>query len=279
MKSDELDQRPESPGNASGGDAAMPAAVKKRRIRRAVILCSVGIPLVILIVGILKQGRPFDAKRPPADAEPGRWVWIEGAQNTRDIGGYKTRDGRTVRRGRLYRSGTLSRVTHAGCEAFRDLGIVTVIDFRNRLKPWPIYNGDVLGIHRAASVYGFPISFAHQENFKDFYLVGFRENTGAFRRAFEMLAESDRLPLLFHCQAGLDRTGVMAALILTLLGVDRETVMADFKLAESLELFGNVVAMERLLDEVEATGGIETFLAGIGVTPDLQAKIRAQLLE
>ena len=55
-----------------------------------------------------------------------------------------------------------------------------------------------------------------------------RENADSYRKAFELIADSANLPMLFHCRAGRDRTGIMAALLLTLLGVDRETVLDEF---------------------------------------------------
>lgn len=255
------------------------AAMRRRRTRWIVLFCTAGIALLVLAVGVLQQGTPYDAKRPPTDAEPGRWVWLEGAENTRDIGGYKTLDGRVVRRGLVYRSGTLSHVTDAGCKAFRDLGVVAVIDFRSRLSPLPLFNGDVLGIQRAATVYGCPVSLTHQQRWQDEYLCGFRDNVDSFRRAFELLANRDNLPLMYHCQIGVERTGIMTALLLMLLGVDRETVLADFRLCEKIDLAGNLLAMNRLLDEVEARGGIERFLAEAGISPAVQTQIRDLLLE
>lgn len=250
----------------------------RRRIRRAGLLLLLGVPVAVIGLGLLQQGRPYQAARPPADAEPGRWIWVEGAENTRDIGGYETRDGRTVRRGLVYRSGTLSHVTDAGCETFQKLAIVAVVDFRNRISPLPLYNGDVLGIQRQAKVYGFPVSFAAGGPWQEFYVRGLRENASSFRRTFELLADPEHLPLIYHCQHGADRTGVMTALLLTLLGVDRETVIADFRLSEKVNRPGSLGAIERLLDAIDAGGGIEPFLVNLGITPAAQTRIREQLL-
>ena len=178
----------------------------------------------------------------------------------------------------VYRSGTLSHVTDAGCAAFRELGVVTVIDFRNRLSPLPLYNGDVWGIQRVAKVHGLPMSFATGEPWQEQYVRGLRDNAEAIRRAFALLARPGSLPLMYHCRDGADRTGVMTALLLTLLGVDRSTVIAEFRLSEQVDHPGSLGAMERLLDSVEAGGGIGPFLAGIGVSTDEQASIRALLL-
>lgn len=255
-----------------------PAARRsRRRARRIILLSIIGVPALVIALGLAQQGRPVQATPPPADAEPGRWVLLDGAQNTRDIGGYPTRDGGTVRRGVVFRSGTLSHVTERGCATFRDLGVATVVDFRNRLSPLPLFDGDVLGIQLAASVYGFPVSFPSRGPETGRYLLGLRKNADAFRKTFKLLADPQRLPLMYHCAAGTDRTGVMTALLLTLLGVDRETVLRDFRLSEDVKTPGNLKAMQALMDKVDAIG-IEQFLVQIGVAPATQAAIRRELV-
>jgi hypothetical protein len=216
---------------------------------------------------------------PPAGAEPGRWVYLEGAANTRDAGGYPTADGRLVKRGMIYRSATLSRLSSRGANAFRSLGVKTVIDFRNRLTPWPPFNGDVWSVHLASSVHGCPMSFAKGDPQGESYVRGVRENAGSFREAFELLSHEENYPVLYHCAAGKDRTGVMSALLLSLLGVDRDTIVADFRLSEQVGLPGSLEAMEALLDRVAERGGIGAYLSEFGVPPDTQERIRALFLD
>jgi hypothetical protein len=216
---------------------------------------------------------------PPAGAEPGRWVYLEGAANTRDAGGYPTADGRLVKRGMIYRSATLSRLSSRGANAFRSLGVKTVIDFRNRLTPWPPFNGDVWSVYLASSVHGCPMSFAKGDPQGESYVRGVRENAGSFREALELLSHEENYPVLYHCAAGKDRTGVMSALLLSLLGVDRDTIVADFRLSEQVGLPGSLEAMEALLDRVAERGGIGAYLSEFGVPPDTQERIRALLLD
>ena len=225
------------------------------------------------------SGTPVAVVPPPADAEPGRWVFLDGAQNTRDVGGYTAEDDRSVRRTTVYRSATLSHVTGDGCEAFADLGVVTVIDFRNRFSTSPLFDGDVICIHQSAHVVGLPISFSTDVPGERQYVVGVEDHVEAYRRAFEQIADPANLPLLFHCAAGKDRSGVMAAMLLTLLGVDRATVIADFRLSEEIGESVNLPALETLLDAIEDVGGIETYLAAIGVSPETQTVVRDNLLE
>jgi len=251
---------------------------RRRWVRWVVLLCLVDIPVIVVGVGLLMQGGAVEVTPPPADGEPGRWVWIEGAENTRDVGGYRTQDGRSVRRGCVYRSANLSHVTGAGCQAFRELKVATVVDFRNRMTALPLYGGDVYGIYQAAKVIGIPISFRKKGPWQEYYVRGVHDNADAFRQVFELIAQPDRLPLMYHCNAGTDRTGVMTALLLTLLGVDRDTVIADFRLSEKVGHTGSLGAMERLPGEIDAAGGIENFLANLGVPNTIQMQICDQLL-
>ncbi len=249
-----------------------------RRQRRSLLI---GVPLalvvLVLVIGSIPQG-PLVITPPPPDAVPGRWVHLEGAANTRDAGGYPTADGRFVRRGMLYRSAKLNRLTSAGARAYRELGVTTVIDFCNRLTPWPLFGGDVWSVQFASSVRGCPMSFSKDGPREAFYIRGVQENAAAFRDAFKLLADADNYPVLYHCAAGTDRTGVMSALVLSLLGVERETIIADFRLSERVDLPGSLPAMQALLDQIEAQGGIEPYLASIGVTPEMQRRIRTHLL-
>ncbi|MFO0837449.1 MAG: tyrosine-protein phosphatase [Phycisphaerae bacterium] len=123
------------------------------------------------------------------NAEPGRWVHVEGAANTRDIGGYATRNGQRVKRGMVYRSAKLNRLTDAGVVTFRGLHVKVVIDFCSRLTPWPLFGGDVWGVQLASSVRGCPMSFSKDGPPEEFYIRGVRENAGAFREAFALLAD------------------------------------------------------------------------------------------
>lgn len=250
-----------------------------RRRKYALLLgAPAALVVVVLAFGSIPPG-PLVVTPPPQGAEPGRWVHIEGAANTRDAGGYPTRDGRFVRRGTIYRSAKLDRLTSAGAAAWRELGVKTVIDFCNRLTPWPFFGGDVWSVQLASSVHGCPISFSKDGPPEEFYIRGVQENADAYRSAFELLADTDNYPVLYHCAHGTDRTGVMSALLLSLLGVDRETTIADFRLSEQVNLPGRLPAMNALLDHIETQGGIEAYLALIGVGPDTQAAIRGVLVE
>lgn len=231
-----------------------------------------------LYLGLIPSG-PSIITPPPVDAESGRWVHLEGAANTRDAGDYPTRDGRRVKGDVIYRSGKLNRLTDEGVRAFRSLRVKTVIDFCNRLTPWPLFDGDVWGVQLASSVHGCPLSFDGDDTLEDYYISSVAANAAEYRAAFKLLADPDNYPLLYHCAAGTDRTGVMSALLLTLLDVDRETVIADFRLSEKVNRPGKLPALKALLKHIDASGGIKAYLESIGVTADIQNRIRECLLE
>ncbi|GAA1986393.1 tyrosine-protein phosphatase [Kitasatospora viridis] len=158
--------------------------------------------------------------------------------NFRDLGGYPAADGRTVRWGRVYRSDSLGKLRGADRERFRALGVRTVIDLR---YPWEIErSGRVpelpgLAFHNL-SIEHRPYDQAAQGpevEVGPFLAEKFSEvahdGTAEIRRALEVIAHGDG-PLVFHCQSGKDRTGLIAMLLLTLLGVDQEVVVSDFTL-------------------------------------------------
>ncbi|MBI4580290.1 MAG: tyrosine-protein phosphatase [Planctomycetes bacterium] len=218
---------------------------------------------------------PTQTVLPPADAEPGRWIIVDGANNTRDIGGYATMDGRTVKWQTVYRSGELSDLTAAGCEAFRNLRIRRVVNFRNQFLPTVLFDGDSVCVSLASRQTLLPTLVADGGS----YVETVRIYAGNYRQAFELLADAANLPLLYHCSSGKDRTGIMTILLLTLLGVDRETVMADYGLSDLVEATTDPQAASDLLDEIDRQGGIEVCLSGMGVSLDVQDAIRVLLLE
>ncbi len=131
-----------------------------------------------------------------------------------------------------------------------------------------------------------------------------RDAGGQIRAALEVLAAPGALPAVFHCTAGKDRTGVLSAIVLSLLGVDEPTVVADYALSgeamtrlraklivkypegrDAIENISEVFSaepaqMEALLDHLRATyGSVEAYVAGLGAGPGLVEGLRGALLE
>jgi protein-tyrosine phosphatase len=231
--------------------------------------------------------------------------------NFRDLGGYRTDDGRTVRWQRLYRSDDLSRLQTQDAQRFAELGIRTVIDLRRPLEieeegripalcefdyhhiqlrypPWP------------------PADFADTAQRVAYVAQRYREMREEAGRdigqVLRLIADAQAAPLVFHCLAGKDRTGVVAALALSLLGVPDEDVAADYALSESAEArswsFINryrpalvdsrwmhitvspAQAMLDFLGEIrDKYGSVTAFAASVGVTDQHLESMRAHLLD
>lgn len=180
--------------------------------------------------------------QPPAQYTYERVLPLEGGQNFRELGGYPTDDGRHVRWGLLFRSGSMQKLTPTDFAYLQKLGIRTVVDFRSTQERsaepvnWPEGGPNVLSVD-----YDFGLLARHMTGLKDMkpdemraamvamYPIILDQFNGQYRRLFEQLL-AGRVPLAFNCSAGRDRTGVAAALILTALGVPRETVIQDYLL-------------------------------------------------
>jgi hypothetical protein len=181
---------------------------------------------------------------------------LAGAYNFRDLGGYATADGRATRWGTLFRSDTLHELTTGDVELLDELGLVTILDLRTRVEVETTGRGPLAAtsvVYRHLSVLPETGSDRPGDGESDgesvaapdpagddlaerylWYLDGGRT---ALAGAITLLAEPDRLPAVFHCAAGKDRTGVLAALVLDLLGVRREVIVADYVLtAERMPL-------------------------------------------
>ena len=168
-------------------------------------------------------------------------VALEGLCNFRDLGGYATVDGGTVRRGRLYRSDALHRMTAADVDAVCGLRIATVFDLRAPDEVAHVGTGliDDLGaqyrnlptrpvVLTAVADDGPPESAAEH------YFGYLSEGRTCFGGVVETLADAESLPAVFFCNAGKDRTGAVAAMVLGLLGVDDDTVAADYARTEEV---------------------------------------------
>ncbi len=214
---------------------------------------------------------------------PARLLTLTGAHNFRDLGGYRTEEGRTTRWGLLFRSDTLHELTAEDLSVIAGLGLNTVIDLRTtkevvRLGRGPLaeepvhyVNASVLGegggeVRAAPTLSGTDVSGR--------YLWYLENGSPALGIALSVLGEARRYPAVFHCQAGKDRTGVLAALVLGILGVERRSIVEDYVLtAGRMELIIGRLrrdpAYASRLDELPASAftvaaeSIEGFLDGV----------------
>lgn len=212
---------------------------------------------------------------------------FEAIDNFRDFGDYAGVAGRHVRPGRLFRSAHQARATEADLAALQALDLGVVVDLRrpSERRGQPSRRPEGFAARLIESTHDDGGEAPHmtflktadltEESGRVFMTDTYRRlpfeasHIDLFRRYFEALAESDR-PVLIHCAAGKDRTGLLAALTHHLLGVGHDDLMADYLLtntAVDLEGQAGFVA-ERLKAMTGRTASHGAVVAFMGVTPE-----------
>ena len=248
------------------------------------------------------------------DSAPERLVALEAVHNFRDLGGYATSDGRTTLWRTLYRADGLYRLTPADVVALEPLGLRTVIDLRSAPEldergRFPVDVHPVVFHHLPIVDKTWAQGDAPEyERDEDFLIWAYQDMlaVGAprFATAFEVLAQPGALPAVFHCAAGKDRTGLLAAMLLGSLGVSHDDIVADYALTvagmarfrewaarEWPEWTARMAsippaytaalpeAMSHILDELcEQHGTIRDYVRSIGVTDGTLAALESVLL-
>jgi protein-tyrosine phosphatase len=166
---------------------------------------------------------------------------LEGAPNFRDVGGYSTQDGGVIRSGVVFRSGHLADLTDDDVETVGGAGIKTIIDFRpERERELSGYDVVMDGVDYVSIPIGDPAMAPHvyralQDG--DFSALPdievanrtlIRDCSSQLGEALRIISNPANLPVVIHCIGGKDRTGMTAALLLTLLGVPWPTVRDDY---------------------------------------------------
>ncbi len=176
-------------------------------------------------------------------SEPSRRLPLERAFNLRDFGGYATADGRVVRRGMLFRSGTMALLSEADTAHLRSLGIRAICDFRrgnDRSAEPTLWHGAEVDYFcrdysESSGILGEMLKRkdATAQDMRHAMIALYRaipvDHSASYRAMFEQIL-AGRVPIIINCSAGKDRTGVGAALILAALGVARETIVEDYLL-------------------------------------------------
>jgi protein-tyrosine phosphatase len=246
-----------------------------------------------------------------------RVLELEGGRNFRDLGGYATTDGRRVRWGRLYRSGSLSGFSDAAYAELAALGVRSIFDLRTtseresqpvdwrrvpELSYWARDYDMSFGDLRQVLASELPTAERARAGMVKAYRELPFEQAPAYAELFRALAAGE-LPLVFNCSAGKDRTGVAAALILRVLGVPEPTIVEDYLLSNAAYQRAASVVASRMADfgpeimqavlgvdaayiasalsAVDAAhGSAEAYLAArLGVGAREIARIREHLLE
>jgi protein-tyrosine phosphatase len=173
--------------------------------------------------------------------------------NVRDLGGLPTADGDRIRRGLVFRADGVHRLAGDDLDIARRLGLRTVIDLRttNEIDRGPQFPAAELGVEwhhlpvipRQWSEDALVAAATATEFLTERYLEMLEVGGASIARSLELIAH--RGPTLFHCAAGKDRTGVLAATVLGLAGVDNDVIAADYHLSS----VGMAEMMEWLLRE------------------------------
>ena len=209
-------------------------------------------------------------KELPEIKEHERQVKLDGQANFRDLGGYSTTDGRSVKWGLIYRAGQLNELSDADLSKLKELDIRTVIDLRGtseaesrgkdrlpdgvRNMSYPI---DVMSLPKEEEE-----SIATDSSFgrPDFMLQATRlimiHRTDVYAALIRELAAPENRPLVFHCTAGKDRAGIGAAIVLTLLGVPWETVREDYLLSNFYRRDENERELGKMREDIAKKQGI-----------------------
>ncbi|MFF1463105.1 tyrosine-protein phosphatase [Streptomyces sp. NPDC058330] len=169
-----------------------------------------------------------------------RLIAFDAMHNFRDLGGIRTAEGRTVRRGLVFRSDSPARLEGPEWDRFLGLGIRTVIDLR---YPWEVSAKGRVPEHERLTYLNLSIEHRPYDQaaidpavdpwryLADRFAEVAEDGVKEIRQVLETVAAADA-PLLFHCASGKDRTGLVAALVLSLLGADEDEIARDFALTE-----------------------------------------------
>lgn len=239
---------------------------------------------------------------------------FEACFNFRDIGGYPAGDGQRVKWGRYFRAGRQDRMTEADLAKLKGLGIKTQIDLRgdseiseHGVGPLPDMGADYHNLQVIPEGGGARLSqlTGHTGISGQRYLEYLNFGPEVWLRLFEIFADSKATPLVIHCTAGKDRTGVSTAFLLAVLGVERQVIETDYQFTnadlerqvayiastgglpegmtkEELMYYAGVPdeAIGDFLDGLDRQhGGVVGYLRGIGVTEAQLAAVRSNFLE
>jgi protein-tyrosine phosphatase len=253
-------------------------------------LVSLWAALTTVAAALVASNLPASAQDSPA---PGASLGIASVPNLRDVGGYTTQDGSVVRRGVAYRSDQLNPITPDDMKKLAALGLRNDFDLRtaaerqkrpDQLPPgvedvWlnvladaegsgpaeiekllsnPKEANKVLGGGKAAAEF--------VKAYREF--ITLPSAKASFHQLFVELAEEGQLPSLYHCTTGKDRTGWATAALLTLLGVPKDEVYADY-LRSNDYIFP---AYKRFIDHFVAEGGDQS------IPPDILG-VKVEYLE
>lgn len=228
----------------------------------------------------------------------------EGCFNARDLGGLPMADGGTTKHGAFLRGDTLCELTEDGRRSLLEDGVRTIVDLRSadelEREPNPFEN--IEGVryeHRPLNDPGVTSRISQIDDATERYRVMLDENGRRIAAIMNVIATSPRA-VLFHCFAGRDRTGIIAAILLRLAGVADEAIVADYAISDERlatrydrwrEKLNDVqrTRLDQSIVEADATirgtldhldekyGGVEAYLLKHGLDPAAIGRLRSDL--
>ncbi len=202
-----------------------------------------------------------------SDDYAARHTPFEACFNFRDVGGYRAGDGRTVRWGRYFRAGRQDRMTLADLDRLRQLGIRTQIDLRAPAEVsdqgrGPLEEMGAQYLHVPVIPEGGSEELARIVGDTGIsgkrYLAYLELGSETWVRLFDLFASEELQAFVVHCTAGKDRTGVATAFLLSVLGVERDDIIDDYRLTNR--------DVERQVDFIESTIGLPEGMDRAGLT-------------
>jgi protein tyrosine/serine phosphatase len=228
-----------------------------------------------------------------------RLEW-SACENVRDVGGLPVAGGGRVRDRALVRADSLTRLDEAGVAALHAYGVGRVVDLRAESETVdPVH--PLAGTDAYVNVPWADVSMAEDAVLVDFYLGSLAHNAAQLGTVVRAFADAPPGPVVVHCAVGKDRTGIVTALLLSLAGVPREDVVADYALSETMLRLDELLAtlddeqraraerfarseaatIEAFLEELDTRyGGVETYLREeCGLSDDDLEHARDRLVE
>ena len=248
-------------------------------------------------------------------SDPRRHIALRAVHNFRDLGGYPTNSGKQTKWRTLFRADGLYRLDKHDLAQLRELQLRTVIDLRTERERtergvFPVQHMALQTHHLSIVDVTWSDGDTPQiEDAVEFLVWGYREmlEIGALRfaDALQLLSQEDVLPAVFHCAAGKDRTGILAALLLASIGVSDDVICADYGLTQEamartiawaqvhlpemarryadinpVFLAADPKAMEIILGDLHGKyGSVSEYIKHIGVGDETIRRLKHSLLE